>query len=100
MISGQATVGKTTFIAYCREYLTEFGYYSEDVSSVDRVKDAALLLGWDGIKNDHGGPEDGGACALQRDAPFDMPGSDRCQKGRRRPGLGGRRDGRAVSAPG
>lgn len=55
VINGQGGCGKDTFVQYIREYIEE--QYLIDchcISSVALVKEAAYLLGWDGVKDDQG----------------------------------------------
>ena len=45
LINGSGGVGKDTFIDFCKELVPCF-----NISTVDKVKEAAGLLGWDGSK--------------------------------------------------
>jgi hypothetical protein len=45
IINGYPQAGKDTFIGYCEQYVTVL-----NVSTVDRVKQALKLLGWEGEK--------------------------------------------------
>lgn len=49
IINGFAGVGKDTFSSICSVYKKTMNY-----SSVDKIKELALLCGWDGIKNEKG----------------------------------------------
>ena len=46
VINGKAGSGKDTFV----EYIDRIGYNAVSISTVDVVKQAATLLGWDGVK--------------------------------------------------
>ena len=50
VISGQAQVGKNTFINFCKE--GDYDVY--DFSTIDYVKEAAKQIGWDGEKDNRG----------------------------------------------
>jgi len=52
IINGQGGSGKDQFIEYVQEEF-DFGMVN-NLSSVDRVKEAAELLGWDSVKDEHG----------------------------------------------
>jgi hypothetical protein len=53
IINGSAMVGKDTFVEYCQKISRHIlPIYS--FSSVDKVKEAALILGWDGRKDEKG----------------------------------------------
>lgn len=54
VVNGGAGVGKDAFVDYCMEYLAHLGYSCSKHSSVDQVKAAAHLLGWDGVKDEAG----------------------------------------------
>lgn len=54
VINGMPTVGKDTFVDYCIEVLQSKGIAAAKVSSVDAVKQAAAILGWDGVKDAKG----------------------------------------------
>lgn len=48
VINGSGGVGKDTFVEFCKEYSV-----IKNISSVDKVKDAAkILVGWNGEKDD------------------------------------------------
>jgi len=47
LINGTGGCGKDSFIEFCNELVPCY-----NVSTVDRVKEAAQLLGWDGAKTD------------------------------------------------
>ena len=49
VINGRSGVGKDSLIAFAGQK-----YSVRNFSSVDRVKEAAMLLGWDGVKDDQG----------------------------------------------
>lgn len=51
VINGGAGVGKDSFVAYCNTATLDL---VANVSSVDRVKTAATMLGWDGAKDEKG----------------------------------------------
>lgn len=48
VINGAPTVGKSTFVKYCLEWL---GPWGREISTVDFVKDIARQAGWNGEKN-------------------------------------------------
>ena len=48
IINGSGTVGKDTFVDFCRPYAN-----ITNISCVDKVKEAAKMLGWDGGKTEH-----------------------------------------------
>ena len=54
IVNGEGGVGKSTFVKACIDYLTRTGKYGVEASSVDEVKKAAYLLGWDGEKDQKG----------------------------------------------
>lgn len=54
IVNGSGGSGKDTFAAFCAARLNGFGLKSDVCSSVDKVKAAAVLLGWDGEKDDRG----------------------------------------------
>jgi len=54
IVNGYPLAGKDSFVEYCTSYLWDLGIYSHSVSSVDPIKEAAVILGWDYIKNDKG----------------------------------------------
>jgi len=55
VINGTATAGKDTFIDLFTEVCNEKGSYPvQRFSSVDEVKRLAVVLGWDGVKDDKG----------------------------------------------
>lgn len=47
IINGSGTVGKDTFVDFCRIYANIM-----NISSVDKIKEAAKLVGWDGGKTE------------------------------------------------
>lgn len=47
VVNGMPMSGKSQFVEYC---LRELGFYGEEVSTVDFVKELAKLSGWDGVK--------------------------------------------------
>lgn len=47
IINGSGTVGKDTFVDFCRIYANIM-----NISSVDKIKEAAKLIGWDGGKTE------------------------------------------------
>jgi hypothetical protein len=51
ILNGAGTCGKDTFVDFVREFLTVPCYC---ISSVTKVKEAALVLGWDGVKDEKG----------------------------------------------
>ena len=51
VLNGAGTCGKDTFVDFVREFLTVPCYC---ISSVTKVKEAALVLGWDGVKDEKG----------------------------------------------
>jgi hypothetical protein len=58
IINGQGGSGKDTFVEYCQNYLQSkpFAVINNiyNISTVDKIKEAATILGWDGQKR----PED------------------------------------------
>lgn len=56
IINGSACAGKDTFVIQCRNHLVENNSCRlvHNISSVDKVKEAASLLGWDGVKDERG----------------------------------------------
>lgn len=54
VVNGPGGSGKDTFLDYVLGKLWAKGFTASKHSSVDRVKEAAIALGWDGIKNDKG----------------------------------------------
>lgn len=54
VVNGYPLAGKDTFVDICAEILAERGYRVKKISSVDIVKDAAVLLGWDKQKDEKG----------------------------------------------
>jgi hypothetical protein len=54
IINGKAQAGKDTFVAMVRAAAEPLGLHIANLSSVDRVKQAAPLLGWDGVKDRRG----------------------------------------------
>ncbi len=54
-MNGTAGVGKDTFVNFCITHLRlAHGLSGIKFSSVDKVKEAAWILGWDGIKDEKG----------------------------------------------
>ena len=54
VINGAGGAGKDLFIEYCEAVLRHLSVACGNHSSVDPVKKAALLLGWDGVKDNKG----------------------------------------------
>lgn len=54
VINGQAGVGKNTFVDFCAEILKLRDIHTNDISSVDKVKEAGSILGWNGEKDELG----------------------------------------------
>ena len=54
IVNGFPLSGKDTFVDFCVWKLASIGIDGFSVSSVGAVKDAALLLGWDGEKDERG----------------------------------------------
>lgn len=56
ILNSVARSGKDTFVDIVKRYMIRNKIYRpvKNISSVDRVKEAALLLGWDGIKDNTG----------------------------------------------
>lgn len=54
VINGEPEAGKDTFVDYCIQRMEIFHQKGVKCSSVDRVKEAAILLGWDEVKDDKG----------------------------------------------
>jgi hypothetical protein len=54
IVNGYPGVGKDTFVNYTISELKNQGYSAISLSSVDKVKEAAVLLGWDNQKDDRG----------------------------------------------
>lgn len=54
IVNGLPLVGKDTFAAFCCSVLSDRGKVAKVFSSVDKVKEAAVLLGWDGSKDAKG----------------------------------------------
>ena len=53
IINGTGGSGKDTFVNFCMEHtMDKDGYMIYNVSSVDKVKEAAIILGWDGGKTE------------------------------------------------
>lgn len=52
IINGSAGVGKDTFVKYVKESYTLGKIIN--VSTIDDIKNAAMLLGWDGVKDEKG----------------------------------------------
>lgn len=52
IINGTGGSGKDTFVELCKEYVEKMdNYYIYNRSSVDKIKEAAVIVGWDGSKN-------------------------------------------------
>ena len=51
IINGKPTAGKDTFVSYVTEEAKD-EFEVLNVSTVDKVKEAAVILGWNGIKTD------------------------------------------------
>lgn len=47
VINGSGGVGKDTFVSYCGLYCSTY-----NISTVDRIKKAAIVLGWNGAKTE------------------------------------------------
>lgn len=55
IINGAAGVGKDTFVEIAKYYFfINLNEQTYNISSVDKVKTAASILGWDGEKNERG----------------------------------------------
>lgn len=54
ILNGAPTAGKDTFAEFMIDKFKEYGLSAYISSSIDSVKQAALYLGWDGKKNEHG----------------------------------------------
>ncbi len=54
IVNGFPRSGKDSFCSFCKDFLNSLGIKVDIVSSVDKVKEAALLLGWDGKKDEKG----------------------------------------------
>lgn len=54
IVNGTAEVGKDTFVDLCIDAFEARGFEASKKSSVDQVKKAATLLGWDELKDDKG----------------------------------------------
>lgn len=54
ILNGSGCCGKDTFVDIVKDYFVEHEIYIpiQNISSVDKVKEAAMLLGWNGIKDD------------------------------------------------
>jgi len=52
ILNGAGESGKNTFVQFCRDILSPHNIYVDNISSVDQIKEAAALLGWDGVKDD------------------------------------------------
>ena len=48
IVGGFPRSGKSTFVSYCQEIIGE--NYTLDISTVDLVKNLAIIAGWDGTK--------------------------------------------------
>lgn len=54
IINGKPRSGKDTFVDICKQLAEERNLTIHNISSVDKVKQAAGILGWDGQKDDKG----------------------------------------------
>jgi hypothetical protein len=54
IVNGRPESGKDTFVDFCVAHLALKGVHGKKGSSVDNVKEAAMILGWDGIKDEKG----------------------------------------------
>lgn len=54
VVNGAAGSGKDTFVEFVMGHLKRHGLSSSNHSSVGLVKEAALILGWDGVKDERG----------------------------------------------
>ena len=54
VINGKGTSGKDSFIDFFSDVCEKSGYNVDRFSSVHEVKECALKLGWDGVKDDRG----------------------------------------------
>jgi hypothetical protein len=54
IVNGEPGAGKDSFVDFCIEQLRSMERIGMKVSSVDKVKEAAYLLGWDGEKDAKG----------------------------------------------
>jgi hypothetical protein len=54
IINGSNGVGKDTFVDMVTEYVGKKGINVFNISSVDRVKSAAIMLGWNEVKDNKG----------------------------------------------
>ena len=53
VINGTGGSGKDTFVDFCMEHVTDKeNYMIHNVSSVDKIKEAAIVLGWNGAKTE------------------------------------------------
>ena len=50
VINGYPMSGKDEFTTYCKEILKRKTIQSYNISTVDKVKEIAKLMGWDGEK--------------------------------------------------
>jgi len=53
IINGYPRSGKDTFAGYMADNFLDYGIYTDIISSVSNVKEAAEILGWDGTKSEH-----------------------------------------------
>lgn len=54
IINGYPRSGKDAFVDFVRQELKQYNINCHCISSVDKVKEAAYTLGWDGIKDKKG----------------------------------------------
>ena len=55
VINGTARAGKNSFVQFIKQHIeSNYGISVYDLSSVDPTKEAATILGWDGIKDEKG----------------------------------------------
>lgn len=52
IINGVGGSGKDTFVKYCKDYLRNLYIKTFNLSTVDKVREAAKILGWDGKKDE------------------------------------------------
>ena len=54
IVNGKPRSGKDSFVDFCVAELAVLGVLAKKGSSIDAVKEAAMVLGWDGIKDSKG----------------------------------------------